>query len=114
MWTELLHGARTLFRRARVERELDDELRFHLEQQIEKLVHQGLPRHEAERRARLAFGGIEQVKEESRDTRGTRALETTLQDLRYGLRMLKKSPASPRRWCCRSGSGSAPTPRSSA
>jgi predicted permease len=92
MWTELLHGARALFRRARVERELDDELLFHLEQQVEKLVQQGLPRHEAERRARLAFGGIEQVKEESRDTRGTRALETTLQDLRYGLRMLKKSP----------------------
>jgi predicted permease len=74
-----------------MEAELDDELRAHLEQQVEKYVRSGVPLEEAKRRARLEFGGLDQVKEECRDARGVKAIETTMQDLRYGLRMLVKN-----------------------
>ncbi|SRR5579871_4951617 len=75
------------------ETKLDKEIRFHFEQQVETLMAQGLTRPEAERRARLEFGGIEQVKEECRESRAAFLWHTTMQDLRYGLRMLWKSPA---------------------
>jgi putative ABC transport system permease protein len=88
IWTRL----RSLFRRRTVEDELDDELRFHFDQQVEKYVRSGMTRDEATRRARLEFGGLDQVKEQCRDARGVRLLETFLQDTRYGLRMLRKSP----------------------
>jgi len=71
---------------------LDDELRFHLERQVEKYVQGGLSREEARRRARVEFGGVELAKEECRDERGVRFVETLSQDVRYGLRMLRKSP----------------------
>jgi hypothetical protein len=78
------------------ERDLDDELRFHVERQIEKLVGSGVPRNEAERRARLEFGGVEQVKEEYRDARGLSAFESLVeysQEVRRAARMLARSPA---------------------
>jgi putative ABC transport system permease protein len=92
MWSDLRIRLRSLFRRRAVEAELDAELAFHLERQVESLVRAGVPPEEAARRARLAFGGIEQVKEECRQARGIGALETAAQDLRYGLRVLRRTP----------------------
>ena len=92
MITDLLFRLRALFRRRSVEAELGDELGFHFERQVEKYVQSGMPRQAALRRARLEFGGLEQVKEECRDARGVSFLETTIQDVRYGLRVLRKSP----------------------
>jgi putative ABC transport system permease protein len=76
-----------------VESELDAELRAHLEHETEKHVRAGLSFAEAQRRARLDLGGLEQVKEECRDARGVNFVETTIQDLRYGLRQLRRNPA---------------------
>jgi predicted permease len=84
---------RSLFRRATVEQELDDELRFHMDQQADKYMRAGMSREEVLRRVRLEFGGIEQVREDCRDAHGVSFLESLAQDLRYGLRMLTKSPA---------------------
>jgi predicted permease len=75
-----------------VEAELDDEMRFHFERQVEKYIGQGMEREEARRRARLEFGGSESVKEECREARGIYWLEGVMQDARYGLRVLRKSP----------------------
>jgi predicted permease len=83
---------RSLFRRGAVDRELDDELAFHLEHEIDKRVAAGVPRDEAERQARLAFGGITQIKEAHRDARGINFLDTVIQDIRYGLRAMRRSP----------------------
>ncbi|HXW56912.1 MAG TPA: ABC transporter permease [Candidatus Cybelea sp.] len=92
MMSDLWIRLRALFRHKSVERELDDELRFHFEQQALKYARAGMTREEALRRARLEFGGLDQVKEECRDARGVRLLETLAQDTRYSLRMLRKSP----------------------
>ncbi|MGB7493139.1 MAG: ABC transporter permease [Candidatus Acidiferrum sp.] len=75
-----------------MEGEMDVELRFHLEAYVEDLVRSGVPRAEALRRARLEFGGIEQTKEACRDARGVNLIESFAQDVRFGLRMLRKSP----------------------
>jgi putative ABC transport system permease protein len=88
---DLLLRLRSLFRRKKVEAEVDEELRFHFEQQVAKFIQSGLPPQEARRLARLEFGGMEQLKEEHRDARGVSLIETLLQDIRYGLRMLAKS-----------------------
>ncbi len=84
---------RAVFLRRRMERELDDELRFHLEKDIELNVARGMNEKEARAAALRSFGAVDEVKEESRDLRGVRFLEETAQDLRYGLRMMRKSPA---------------------
>ncbi len=90
--SDLLFRLRALFRRKSMEAELDEELRAHFENQVERYVGSGLPREEAARRVRLEFGGLDEVKEECRDARGVKFIETTIQDLRYGLRMLVKNP----------------------
>jgi putative ABC transport system permease protein len=92
MLSDFLFRLRALFRRGAMEAEMDEELRSHFENQVEKLVASGMTREEAVRRARLEFGGHEQLKEECRDARGVSVIETLLQDLRYALRMLRNNP----------------------
>jgi putative ABC transport system permease protein len=75
-----------------MESEMDAELRFHIEAFAEDLVRGGVSRGEAIRRARIQFGGVERFKEEGREARGVRFLDEMIQDLRYGMRMFRKSP----------------------
>src|SRR5215813_4269777 len=83
---------RSLFRRSRVEQELDEELRYHIERQIEENIAKGMTPEEARHAALRAMGGVERRKEECRDMRRVRLIENLAQDLRYGLRTLRKSP----------------------
>jgi putative ABC transport system permease protein len=83
---------RSLFRRAQADQELDDELRDHLEQATEQYVAKGMAPGEAQRRARLDLGGIEQTKEHCRDTRRVNRIQDLMQDLHFGLRLLRKNP----------------------
>jgi predicted permease len=83
---------RSLFRKSRVERELSDELRFHLEKLIQEKVTQGMSREEARYAALRELGGVEQIKEECRDMRRVNYIESFLQDVHYGLRQLRRSP----------------------
>jgi predicted permease len=83
---------RSLFRWSQADRELDDELRDHLERRTEEYVAKGMAPEEARRRAQLDLGGIEQTKEKCRDARRVNWIQDFVQDLRYGLRMLRKSP----------------------
>src|SRR5262252_927572 len=92
MFADLIFRLRSLFRRQAVESEIEAELHFHMERQIEKYMQSGLTREEAKRRARLEFGGYEQVKEEHRDARGVGLIETLVRDVRYGLRTLSHNP----------------------
>ena len=89
---DLLFRLRSLFRRNSADDDLEEELRFHLDQQAAKYQAAGLPAAEAARRARLDFGGTGQVKDECRDSWGVRFAETMLQDLRYAIRTLGRSP----------------------
>ena len=93
MLSDLFIRTRSLLRRDAVERELDEELRFHLDHQVERYVASGITREEALRRTRLEFGGLEQVKEVCRNARGVTFAETLAQDLRFGLRTLRKNPS---------------------
>jgi predicted permease len=88
----LARRLRALLARDTLERELDDELRFHLDQEFERNRGAGMSEREARAAALRAFGGVEQVKEEARDARGVRLWEELWQDLRHGLRMMKKAP----------------------
>ncbi len=82
-----------LFRREKMESQLDKELLFHVEAHTADLIARGVSPEEAHRRARLALGGPEQVKEKCRDARGTRWLEDLAQDTRYALRTFRQKPA---------------------
>jgi macrolide transport system ATP-binding/permease protein len=83
---------RSIFRRTRVEQELDAELKFHLQRQIEENIAQGLPNEEAVYAARRGLNSLEQRKEECRDMRKVGLLEDLMKDTRYALRMLRRSP----------------------
>src|SRR5882724_9990776 len=81
-----------LFRRRRLEDDLDEELRSHLEMAVELNLRKGMTPEDARGEARRSFGGVEQTKENCRDQRGLPMIETALQDLRFGFRMLRRSP----------------------
>ena len=84
---------RSLFRRRQVEQELDEELSYHIERQIEEHISNGMTKEEARYAALRAMGGVERRKEECRDLRRVRLIEDLMQDLRYSLRALRKSPS---------------------
>ncbi len=81
-----------LFRSRRLDEDLDAELRSHLEMAIDLNLRKGMTAGDARREAVRGFGGVEQVKESYRDQRGIPMIETTLQDLRFGFRLLRRSP----------------------
>ena len=83
---------RSLLRKSRVEQELSEELRFHLEKLIEEKVARGMKPEQARYAALRELGGVEQIKEECRDMRRLNYIENFIQDLHYGLRMLAKNP----------------------
>lgn len=84
---------RSLFRRRRVEQELDEELEYHLERKAEEYIAQGLTAGQARQAALRSMGGLTQRKEECRDMRGMNAIDNAVRDVRYSLRVLAKSPA---------------------
>jgi putative ABC transport system permease protein len=91
-WSRLRSWLQAILHRSRMELEMDAELRFHMDSYAEDLIRGGVLREEAMRRARIEFGGIERVKEEGREARSVRLIESAIQDLRYGGRGLRKSP----------------------
>src|SRR6059036_3962282 len=88
-WIVRLGG---LFNKRRKDRELDDEIESHLQMHIEDNLRSGMTPEEARRQAMIKLGGIETTKESYRDQRGWPVLESLLQDLRFGGRMLRKNP----------------------
>ncbi len=82
----------TLFQRSLMNAELEEELRSHIQHRADDLVRSGLGRAEAERRARIEFGGYVKYKEESHEATGGNFIETFSQDVRFSLRVLRKSP----------------------
>jgi putative ABC transport system permease protein len=83
---------RSLFGRERDEADMDDEFRFHIDMETEKLIRNGVPPGEARRRALVAFGGLDRYAEQTRDERGTRPLDDLIGDMRFALRQLRRSP----------------------
>jgi putative ABC transport system permease protein len=87
----IAHRIRSLFRRNILEDELTDEMRFHLERQVEENLASGMSPQDARSAALREFGGLEQIKEQCRDARRVNSLESLLQDVRFGARMLRKN-----------------------
>jgi len=92
MLRKLFHRLRASLRRGKVEREMDAELRFHLEMEMAENMRRGMSEEEARLAALRSFGGVEPVKEAYRDLSRFRRIEEVWQDLRYGARMLRKHP----------------------
>jgi putative ABC transport system permease protein len=92
MLSDAWYRFRAVFRRTAVERELDDELRFHVERQTEKYLQAGHPPGEAARLARLTLGGLDQMKEACRDARGVSVWESAGRNLRLACRTLARRP----------------------
>src|SRR2546429_694339 len=81
-----------LVNRGRIENDTDEELRAHVQNRADDLEHSGLTRAEAERRARIEFGGHEKFREECRETGGGNLVQVLIQDSRYALRILRRTP----------------------
>src|SRR2546426_2604646 len=93
MWKDILLRLRALFFRRRMDEDLKEELDFHIEMQARKNRRRDLDPAEAERQARLQFGSVVSATEECRERRGIASIEILAQDLRFALRMLRKSPS---------------------
>ncbi len=91
-WSRLMRRMRMVLNKHDIEQELDEELRAHVEMETTHLIRGGMPEAEARREALRRFGGVERTKEQVRDERGGRLLEDLAQDLRYGVRSLRRSP----------------------
>src|SRR5215470_11092922 len=92
-WLRLIYSRLYgLLRKNRIEQEMDDEMRFHLLMRTRENVERGMRPDEAEREARRRFGNVGRIKDLARDIKGGGFMETLLQDLRYGARMLTRSP----------------------
>ncbi len=92
MWDDLRYRLRALLRRDTVERELEEELQYHVEHQAAIYRERGLSPEEALRRARVAFGGVDSAKEACREARGLSLVEAASRDFRYALRQCRKNP----------------------
>jgi predicted permease len=92
MWAPVRSWLRGMMRRARVERELADELRFHVDARAEQWERSGLPADEALRRARLELGSAESYKERCREARGLRLVDEVRADVRFALRLMRRAP----------------------
>jgi predicted permease len=92
MLRKLIGSIRALLQKDKVERDMDQELRFHLEMEIEGNIRRGMSPVEARRQALLSFGGVEKFKEECREVRGAPLIDSVLQDIRYGARILVRNP----------------------
>src|SRR5918999_4831803 len=92
MLTDLLERVRALLLRHRVEADMDEEMRFHIECETEERIRLGVEPVRARRDALIAFGGMERRKEEVRDARGVSALENAGADLRHAARALRRNP----------------------
>src|SRR5690349_6064079 len=88
----IIRRLRSLLGRRRLERDMDDEMRLHVELEAADLARAGIPADEAWRRAHVAFGGIERFKDDGRDARGIRWLDDLTSDARYEARQLRRSP----------------------
>lgn len=89
---EIRERLRALFFRNREDRELEEELRYHLEMTVEENLRRGMDVEEARRQAALELGGLTQTREAARNDRGLRSLERIAQDIRYGLRGVRSNP----------------------
>jgi putative ABC transport system permease protein len=83
---------RSILRRGALERGLDEELQFHLDQQTEKFVRAGMSPVEARRQARLRFGGVTRVQEDTRDQIRPALMDESIRDIRFGARVLRRAP----------------------
>jgi predicted permease len=92
-WRKCRSRFLALFHKERLDREMDDEMRFHLEMQMQDNIEAGMPPAQARQAAWRSFGGLEQVKELCRDVRGAAWVETLWQDVRYGTRLFIKNPS---------------------
>jgi putative ABC transport system permease protein len=92
LWSWLGTFLDFVFRRSHIERQLDEEFHSHIELRAAELERQGLSSTEAERQARIEFGGYQKYMEECREALGTRLLQELVQDVRYGLRQLRRNP----------------------
>ncbi|MEP6637470.1 MAG: ABC transporter permease [Acidobacteriota bacterium] len=90
---EFVSRVRGMFMRNRLDRDLDEEMTVHLEMLVEENIRRGMSLKEARYAARRSFGGVEQTRETYRDQRGLPVVETLMQDIRFGFRMLRKNPS---------------------
>src|SRR6476619_680844 len=92
LWTRVCSWTRSTVRPTRMERDMDEEMRFHIEAHASELMTRGITREKALRQARMEFGGVETTKAECRDAVGVSFLETLLQDVRHSVRAMLRTP----------------------